>query len=138
LVKVFAVASQVGFSNLNFYQRTTSEGSATVSGVFYSEKAIQGFIKAALDLKQFSAHRKMAKPQQEFLNHGIAKYVLLSISPSMGSYQFKNYYSVISMLRKAGLAKLETNGLRYLYKKHIKMYNFSKLFFPIYFRLTNK
>ncbi len=138
LLKVFSVAEGVGFVDRVFYQRTTSGGSATVSGVFYSDKAIQGFIKAALDLKHFSAHYKLAKPQQELLNHGIAKYVLLSISPSIGAYQFMKYFSVISMLKRAGLAKLETDGLRFLYKKHIKMYNLSKLFFPLYFRLINR
>lgn len=138
LLKVFAVADKVGFSNINFYQRTTSEGSATVSGVFYSEKAIKGFITAALDLKMFSTQHALAKPQQELLNHGIAKYVLLSISPSMGTYKVKDYLKVISMLKDSGLGKLETDGLRFLYKKHMKMYNFSKLFFPFYFRITNK
>lgn len=138
LLKVFSVAESVGFVDRVFYQRTTSIGSATVSGVFYSDKAIQGFIKAALDLKHFSAHYKLAKPQQELLNHGIAKYVLLSISPSISAYQFKKYFSVISMLKRAGLAKLEIDGLRFLYKKHIKMYNLSKLFFPLYFRMINR
>lgn len=137
LINTFAVAERVGFSDTIFYQRTTCEGSATVSGVFYSEMAINGFIQAALNLKSFSAKNTLTKPQQQLINHGISKYVLLSLSPSMATYKVRDYFAVVSKLSKAGLSKLDTDGLRFLYKKHIKMFNLSKAFFPIYFRLNN-
>jgi len=38
--KVFSIATKVGFDDNRFYQRTTSPGSATVSNVFYSDRAI--------------------------------------------------------------------------------------------------
>ena len=138
LAKVFVVAQSVAFDNDIFYQRTTRKGSATNSRLFFNEKTMKGFIYAIQDIKKFGSQRKLLKEQLELINHVVAKFVLLSLSPSMGSFKFKEYFKVVAILKKASLAKLETDGLRFLYKKHIRMYNVSKLFFPFYFRFTNK
>jgi glycosyltransferase involved in cell wall biosynthesis len=138
LAKVFVVAQSVAFDNMIFYQRTTRKGSATNSRLFFSEKTLQGFIYAIQDINEFGNRQHLIKEQTQLINHVIAKFVLLSLSPSMGSFKFADYFKVIAILKKAGLGKLETDGLRFLYKKHIEMYNFSKLLFPFYFRFTNK
>ena len=138
LAKVFAVADKVAFDNVSFYQRTTRKGSATNSRLFYSDKAIQGFIYAIQDIKNFGSLHHLRQDQSQLINHVIAKFVILSLSSSMATFNFKAYFKVISILKKANLGKLNTDGLRFLYQKHIKMYNFSKLFFPLYFRLTNR
>ena len=52
LLKVFSVAKRVGFEDHQFYQRTTRPGSATNSDLFFSDKAINGFIT----LQQFSVN----------------------------------------------------------------------------------
>jgi glycosyltransferase involved in cell wall biosynthesis len=138
LAKVFAVAQSVAFDNALFYQRTTRKGSATNSRLFFNEKTMQGFINAIKDIKEFGSRQHLVKEQIELINHVVAKFVLLSLSPSMGAFRFKDYFRVVGILRKANLGKLETDGLRFLYKKHIRMYNFSKLIFPFYFRVINK
>lgn len=138
LTKVFAVANRVQFDDTIFYQRTTRLGSATNSSLFYSEKTISGFILAVQDIKKFALKNNLNLEQIKLVNHTIAKFVILALSPSMATFNFKSYYRVIRILKQAGLNKLKTDGLRFLYKKHIKIYNISKLFFPIYFRLSNK
>jgi hypothetical protein len=99
---------------------------------------MQGFIYAIRDIKAFGSNLQLNREQTQLINHVVAKFVVLSLSPSMGAFKFRDYFKVISILKKASLAKLETDGLRFLYKKHIRMYNVSKLFFPFYFRITNK
>lgn len=138
LAKVFTVANSVTFDHDIFYQRTTRKGSATNSRLFFDEKTMRGFIFAIQDMKDFASKQQLNKEQQQLMNHVIAKFVLLSLSPSVGSFRWKDYFKVLGILKQAGLSRLETDGLRFLYKKHIKMYNFSKWFFPFYFRFTNK
>lgn len=138
LAKVFAVATKVGFDNETFYQRTTRIGSATNSQLFHSEKAINGFINAINDLKLFSSIIKLNKQQQYLVNHVLAKFFLLCISPSVFSFKFKQYFKTIKKLKQSGIKNIETDGLRFHYKRHISFYNFSKLFFPFYYRFINK
>jgi glycosyltransferase involved in cell wall biosynthesis len=129
LVKVFAVASQVGFSNLNFYQRTTSEGSATVSGVFYSDKAINGFLKAAEDLKIFAQGSDLTSIQQGLLHHGIVKYIVLSISQDVSIRSFGRFIATVDKLKAKGFSKLSTSGVRESYRTYATWYNISPYFF---------
>jgi glycosyltransferase involved in cell wall biosynthesis len=138
LAKVFAVAKKVRFDNKTFYQRTTRMGSATNSKLFYSENAIRGFIIAVQDITLFGRNNKLNDEQYQLINHVIAKFVIHALSPTIYPFDLPRYFKIIAMLKKEKLDKLNTNGLRFLYKKHIKMYNFSKLFFPFYFRVTNR
>ncbi|MBS7786440.1 glycosyltransferase [Flavobacterium sp. CYK-55] len=137
LAKVFAVAERVGFDHEIFYQRTTRKGSATNSRLFYSEQAINGFILAIDDIKHFGKKNKLTHQQSDLIHHVMAKFVVLSLSPSIASRDFKSYFKVIQKLKQAGFSKLETNGLRFKYKQYIKVYNFSKWLFPVYFKLIN-
>jgi glycosyltransferase involved in cell wall biosynthesis len=129
LLKVFAVANQVGFSNINFYQRTTSEGSATVSGVFYSDKAIDGFLKAAANLKIFAHSCELTFIQQGLLNHGIVKYIVLSISQDVSIRSFGRFIATLDKLKAKGFSKLSTSGVRGSYKTYARWYNISPYFF---------
>ena len=138
LAKVFTVAKSVGFDNQIFYQRTTRKGSATNSKLFFSEKAINGFILAINDIKNFAANNKLTTVQQQLVNHVIAKFFLLSITPSASSFKFKEYFKIINILKQEGINNIKTDGLRLPYAKHIKAFKFSKLFFPFYFKVYIK
>lgn len=138
LTKVFSLANKVMFDNSIFYQRTTRIGSATNSRLFYSDHAIQGFIKAIQNIQEFENVNHLSIEQKKLINHTVAKFVILALTPSILTFNFKQYFKVIALFKKVGLEKLNTDGLRFLYKKHIKMYNASKYFFPVYFRLNNK
>lgn len=137
LGKVFAVANRVGFSSTKFYQRTTRMGSATNSSLFYSEKALQGFITAVKNLKLFANQNELKQKQIFLINHVVAKFVILSLSPSIATFNFLNYFQTIKVLKNEKLEKLDTNGLRFSYGNNIKVYNFSKMLFLIYFRIIN-
>jgi glycosyltransferase involved in cell wall biosynthesis len=138
LAKVFAVAEKVGFKNDKFYQRTTRIGSATNSRLFYSEKAIVGFIKAVQDIKLFAVRIKLKPEKMELVNHVVAKFVFLSLSSSASALNFAEYFKTIAILKEYGLTKLENKGVRFLYENYVKVYNKSKLFFPLYFRFYKK
>ncbi len=137
LAKVFAAAEKVGFDDKKFYQRTTRIGSATNSKLFYSEQALQGFIQAIQDIKNFGNQKKLEGEQAGLINHVVAKFVLLSLSPSMSTFDFKKYFKVIAILKDSDIVKIETQGLRLIYLRYAKVYNFSKIIFLFYFRFIN-
>jgi glycosyltransferase involved in cell wall biosynthesis len=129
LVKVFSVAESVGFLDCIFYQRTTIVGSATVSGVFYSDKAIQGFIKAAANLKIFAQTNELTFIQQGLLNHGFVKYIVLSISQDVSIRSFGRFIATVDKLKARGFSQLSTSGVRGSYRTYATWYNISPYFF---------
>jgi glycosyltransferase involved in cell wall biosynthesis len=136
LAKVFAVADKVSFNNAIVYQRTTRIGSATNSRLFYSENAILGFISAIEDFKNFG---KLNKLKNEYLlNHVIAKFVILALSPSINKIDFKMYFKTINILKGSGLNKINIQGLRFDYHKHANIFNFSKIIFLFYYKLFSR
>lgn len=136
--KVFAVAGKVGFENNRFHQRTTSPGSATVSGVFYSEKSINGFILSVNDLRQFLNSGFLSQNQIFLLNHVIAKYILLSLTATISQKNLGNYFRHIRKLRQNKINKIEMAGLRLIYIKLARIYNLSPLLFFFYFPIQSK
>lgn len=133
LAKVFAVAQKVGFSNIKFYQRTTRMGSATNSKLFYSEHAIQGFLLAVQNIKQFESVHALKEEQKKLINHVVAKFVLLPVSAAIGGKKFSVYLKVIRELKKKHLHQLNLKGLRMDYLKLTKIFNFSPFLFYIYY-----
>ncbi len=133
LVKVFSVAQNVGFADSIFYKRTTTEGSATVSGVFYTEKAINGFIAAAVNLRTFSTKNKLSQNQQGLINHGIVKYVLLSLFQNVNLKSIGRFSHIVAKLKAHGIVKLPIQGVVEPYDKYAKYFNVSPyLFFLLY------
>lgn len=133
LAKVFTVATSVGFDNQIFYQRTTRKGSATNSKLFFSEKAINGFILAINDIKNFAANNNLALTQQQLVNHVVAKFVLLPMSPFINKLDFFGYLKIIRLLKSNGVNKIEEDGVRQPYKKLSFSFNFNKVWFFIYY-----
>lgn len=131
LAKVFTVATSVGFDNQIFYQRTTRKGSATNSKLFFSEKAINGFILAINDIKNFAANKNLVAAQQQLVNHVVAKFVLLPMSPFINKLDFFGYLKIIRLLKSNGVNKIEADGVRQPYKKLSFSFNFNKVWFFI-------
>lgn len=134
LGKIFAVAEKASFRNTIFYQRTTSIGSATQTGVMYSEKALQGFVTSVFNLKKFIKENKLKNPQIGLVNHVVAKYVFVSLSNNITHFNYFDYIKTLGILNKAGIKNIETKGVRLSYNQFAKVYNFSKYLFPFYFR----
>lgn len=138
LAKVFAVAEKVGFDNTMFYQRTTRKGSATNSRLFYSEKAIQGFINAILDIKSFDAANKFGQQQKLLIHHVVAKFTLLPLTSFIGQKNLKDYFAFIRKLKQLDLNKINTEGLRLGYQKMAAIYNFSATLFFVHYLVDSK
>jgi glycosyltransferase involved in cell wall biosynthesis len=132
LAKVFAVANKVGFDNTPVYQRTTRIGSATNSELFYSKRAIDGFIFAVMDIKSFASRNNLNEDQRGLVNHTIAKFVFLALSPSVARFNLMNYFSILRVLRKQKIKKLEIVGVRSIYLKLVKVFNFSTVYLLFY------
>jgi len=133
LAKVFAVATKVGFDNKTFYQRTTRIGSATNSKLFHSEKAINGFILAINDIKNFANQNLLAIHQQYLVNHVVAKFIVLSMSPFINKLDIYGYLKIVRLLKKKGVNKIATEGIRNPYKKLSFSFNLNKFWFFIYY-----
>ena len=138
LGKVFVVAKKVAFDNADFYQRMNREDSATNSNVFFSQKAIDGFLHAVKNIKEFDDEHYFTKEQKGLINHLIAKYVLLTVTPSISKYNYREYSAIIKKLEKVNVDKVNVNGLRFLYRRHMLAFNFSTTFFPFYLKIYNK
>lgn len=136
--KVFSVAEKVGFRNEKFHQRTTSPGSATVSGVYYSDKAINGFVLSVNDLKHFQSSNKLCEQQYFMLNHVIAKYIILSLTATISHKNIGKYRILLDKLKQNKITKIEMQGLRLVYIKHARVFNFSQLLFFFYFPIHSK
>ena len=65
-------------------------------------------------------------------------FVFLAISPSIFTFKFGQYIKVLKILKKANLYKLKVMGVRFLYKDYIRVYNFSKLLYPIYVHIRKR
>jgi glycosyltransferase involved in cell wall biosynthesis len=135
VAKVCVVAQKVGFSNSKFYQRTTRKGSATNSKLLYSEKAINGFILAATELKIFASSLCLNSKQKGLINHVIIKFVLLTIMPLLSFKYANRLFKVALKLRDSHFSKLDIEGVQYgEYRKFAEFYNISILHFIFYYR----
>lgn len=131
LVKVFATANTTGFLDLIFYKRTVRPGSATNSKLFFSERAVSGFILAAKDLRDFRGRHTFSKEQTDLIQHGIVNFVLLSLFPLVGIGTLKRFCKTYKKLEKEGFKKLDLGGVVEPYLSYAKKYNISPLLFGI-------
>jgi glycosyltransferase involved in cell wall biosynthesis len=138
LAKVFVVARSVAFDQEIFYQRTTRKGSATNSKLFYSEKAIQGFIHAIEDIKLFGERFEFQRAQKLLINHVVAKFTILPLTSIIGQKNIGNYYKFIKRLKDNQFNKINTEGLRLGYSGMAARYNFSPMLFYVHYLVSSK
>lgn len=129
LVKIFATANTTGFMDLIFYKRTVRPGSATNSKLFFSERAVNGFILAAKDLRDFRGRHQFSKEQSDLIQHGIVNFVLLSLFPLVRISTLKRFRETCKKLEKEGFGKLDLDGVVEPYLSYAKKYNISPLLF---------
>ena len=138
LAKIFAVAHQAGFSNRPFYQRTTRPGSATNSDLFFSEKAVSGFLQGITNLENFEAAQHVNQSGKLLLNHVKAKFLILPLGSCIGSNKKTEYKKLVTRLKELGHKKINTEGLRLGYKTLATVYNFSPALFYYFFPVSQK
>jgi glycosyltransferase involved in cell wall biosynthesis len=132
IARICCLANRCIFEGSPFYLRTTRPGSATNSTLFYLDKSINGFVKAAINLKQFSLNNMLSQQQREFMNQPLSKFVLLAIESSAQIHNWKKLFEVKSQLAKNGLKNLDLTGVLHPYSVYAKLYNISPILFVVY------
>lgn len=135
IVKVACLAKRVAYLHESFYIRTSREGSATKSNLYYSEKARRGFIQAANNLLEFRNGVASTKEQKAFLNQTIVHFTLLSIISIQVNKYFRFFPGLRNALKKGPLKKLQIEGCSLWYKNMGRCYNLSIHCFYFYWML---
>jgi glycosyltransferase involved in cell wall biosynthesis len=125
IARLFCKATKCGFLNAPFYNRTIRQGSATHSNLFFSERAMNGFMKAGCALKEFQTQAGLSQQQIIFLNQPICKFVLLVLFPSCSFSKISQFKSWVSRLKAAGFSKCNLQGCNRYYKIEGRLYNLS-------------
>ncbi len=121
--RILCLAERCIFDGSSFYQRTTRPGSATNSELFRSEKAINGFLLAAGNLKKFKEEQDLNERQKIFLNQPISKFVLLALNSSLQKPYIKNYKRIRKVLSGKGFKRIELKGVDTPYTYFVRLYN---------------
>lgn len=116
MARMMCLAERCVFDGYSFYQRTTRRGSATNSNLFYSERAVDGFIKAALHLKEFQQNHVLSPSQRLFLNQPIVKFTHLSLFPYCLKNRIFDFNNAIARLKGLDLLKNHLTGCNVYYR----------------------
>jgi glycosyltransferase involved in cell wall biosynthesis len=125
IARALCVADRCIFGKSSFYLRTTRKGSATNSNLFYSDRAIDGFFNAAINLDNFKKKGQLNIQQTNFINRPIVKFTLLTIQACVGRKSYSKYRSVKKRLLSNSLKKLELKGCSGSFYKYGFIYNIS-------------
>jgi hypothetical protein len=106
--------------------------------LFYSEKAINGFLLAIENVNIFRNQHVLSEKQNQLINHAVAKFIILSLSSVIGSKSIYTYYKHIKLLKSKNIKKINLNGLRFNYIKLAKVFNFNPYFFSFYYLIITK
>jgi glycosyltransferase involved in cell wall biosynthesis len=142
LARAHCVASRCVLTKQLLYTHVLSrQGSATNSDLFNSERARNGFILAAKNLKSFQQTQPLDIMQKKFLNGSIVQFVLLVVYSAIKTRSVKNIITSINTLKVSGLGKLSLEGCSGWYLLCGKPYNISPylgaLVLPLYLKLDN-
>jgi glycosyltransferase involved in cell wall biosynthesis len=107
IARILCLAERCIFNNFPFYQHILRTGSATSSNLFHSEKATNGFLLAAINLKRFQKERNLNLVQRDFLNTPVCKFVILVISSTQKPFSLKRINAARIRLAQIGLNKLD-------------------------------
>ncbi|MBE0654985.1 MAG: glycosyltransferase, partial [Bacteroidales bacterium] len=111
IARILCLAERCIFDGSSFYKRTIRSGSATNSGLFKTEKALNGFLLAAVNLKKFQLNAKLNDRQRSFMNQPIAKFVLLTLNAALNTPKFSKYRQTLKGLADRELGRLKLKGV---------------------------
>ncbi len=137
IARILCLAERCIFEGSSFYIRTTRPGSATNSNLFYAERSIEGFIKAASNLKVFSQSPVLSEAQRVFMNQPLSKFTLLAVESSAKIASWKKLFFVKKKLIENGLGRLSLVGVLWPYSTYARLYNISPFLFVIYLNWKN-
>lgn len=137
IARIMFLAERCVFDGNSFYQRTTRPGSATNSRLFNSEKAINGFILAANNLREFKKEQESMNKDTSFLNRPIAKFVVLCVSSSIGLKELGRVFKTVRLLKENDFKVLSLKGCDKRFKILGQFYNISPYFLYAYLTVEN-
>jgi len=98
---------------------------------FKSEKAVQGFIKAAINLKKFKKNQELNSKQTGLINGRIVKFSVLALDTNLNN--IKEFFKVKKRFVSNGLEHLDLKFMEdSIYKTLGTQYNRSALNYFIY------
>jgi glycosyltransferase involved in cell wall biosynthesis len=125
LAKITCLADSVIFINEPVYIITKRPGSATNGRLYYSEKARNGFLKAANYLLQFKINYCKTEEKKIFMNQSIIQFTIVYLISQEGLRYLKHYSELYHTLKKGPLKILQTEGCSDFYRKMGNSYNYS-------------
>jgi glycosyltransferase involved in cell wall biosynthesis len=137
IARVMCVAERCSFFDYPYYIRIKRPGSATTTNLFHSKKAIDGFIKAAISLKQFKEDHPLSKEQKNFLNQPIVKFAVTAVSACQNRSTFKYLPYVRKRLFEDGLRKLDLKGCNKNHKPFGSAFNISPYYYFVWRLLSH-
>jgi glycosyltransferase involved in cell wall biosynthesis len=132
MARIMCLAERATFMKGQMYMRTTRPGSATHSPLYYTERARDGFLKAAHNLHQFKLDHCRRKEQVDFINDSIVHFTIMAITSLEPWNYLKHYSKLHRVLKKGPLKILDTDGCSDWYKKMGRYYNRSMNRFYLY------
>ncbi len=127
IARILTLTKRCIFDTTPFYIRTFRIGSATNSNLIYTLRATKGFVKAAINLKQFQLNVNLDDSQKNFINQPIIKFVVLSLLSCRKTNTFRRILMVKRELSENGLAKCNLNGSNRTYKRYGIAYNINPI-----------
>jgi glycosyltransferase involved in cell wall biosynthesis len=137
IARILCLAERCIFVRHSFYQRTTRPGSATNSDLFHSEKATNGFLLAASNLKRFQQENNLNEKQKRFLNQPIVHFINLLIASGGKPFSFKRLQNLRKKIFESGLRKVNLDSVIQEYAMRGYLYNRSIYLLLIYQFLIN-
>ncbi len=125
IARILCLADRCIFDGHPFYNRTIRSGSATQSSLFNSEKAIDGFLRAACNLKTFQNTRDIKQRKRDFLNQPICKFTILVITASTKPFKLRRIRNAKRRLCEEGFCKLSIKSTDIEYRILGLLYNTS-------------
>lgn len=136
LARILCMAERCIIDNHSFYYRTIRDGSATNSRLFNSINAINGFIKAAINLRKFQDTMPLTQDQKEFINQPIVKFVILSIVSTVTLSNILRFLKVRSILKHNDFKNLDLRRCNPMFSKLGGIYNKSILLLYLYLAVS--
>jgi glycosyltransferase involved in cell wall biosynthesis len=130
LGKVFSVAKKVGYSNNDFYQRTTRIGSATHSNLYNTDNARRGFAMTLSILNEFIHRYKITGLSLAILNQVKCQFALKYVISCRNSKLYKEAIPFIKTNKEIFANEDVLRGEGFLEKMYFRFIIFSpSLFF---------
>lgn len=125
IARLLSIANRCLFYGNVFYNRTSMEGSAVNSPLFYSERAGNGFLLASKNLIEFQKNKNLTLRQKLFLNQPICKFILLVLMPVCSFSNFRQFRNRLAIMRKQGIGKINLNSCKNIYLIEGRLFNIS-------------